>query len=47
MEDDGAELSFHFFDHPAVYLFQKTINQTTPESQSDGRRVDGNQGNIL
>lgn len=31
LNDDGAELSFHFFDHPAIYIFKgKTDDAPSP-----------------
>lgn len=26
-KDDGAELSFHFFDHPAIYIFKRNLQE--------------------
>jgi 4-amino-4-deoxy-L-arabinose transferase-like glycosyltransferase len=33
-KDDGAELSFHFFDHPGVYVFKRKGNQAQAEFSS-------------
>ncbi len=38
INDDGAELSFHYFDHPAIYIFKRNNERMTR------RRPSGNSG---
>ena len=33
LNDDGAELSFHFFDHPAIFVFKRKV-QSAPNTGS-------------